>query len=110
MDLQGSARGRSPSMMRSREWALVFLRPLSGGVNRGGGSQPGCRPPHGAELGTLPSLDSTHGHHQMVSTGIRLIIFFVAEDGEALYGQQKQDLELSVAQIISSLLQSSGSS
>ena len=28
--------------------------------------------------------DSTHGHHQMVSTEIRLIIFFVAEDGEAL--------------------------
>ena len=28
--------------------------------------------------------DSTHGHHQMVSTEIRLIIFFVAKDGEAL--------------------------
>ena len=28
--------------------------------------------------------DSTHGHHQMVSTELRLIIFFVAEDGEAL--------------------------
>ena len=32
---------------------------------------------------------------------IRLIIFFVAEDGEALYSQQKQDLKLTVAQIIS---------
>ena len=31
--------------------------------------------------------DSTHGHHQMVNTEIRLIIFFVAEDGEALYSQ-----------------------
>ena len=30
----------------------------------------------------------------MVSTKIRLIIFFAAEDGEALYNQQKQDLEL----------------
>ena len=29
--------------------------------------------------------DSTHGHHQMVNTEIRLIIFFAAEDGEALY-------------------------
>ena len=38
---------------------------------------------------------------------IRLIIFFVAEDGEALHSQQKQDLELTVAQIISSLLQNS---
>ena len=30
----------------------------------------------------------------MVSTEIRLIIFFAAKDGEALYSQQKQDLEL----------------
>ena len=43
----------------------------------------------------------------MVSTEIRLIIFFVAKDGEALDSQQKQDLELTVAQIISSLLQNS---
>ncbi|KAB0364270.1 hypothetical protein FD754_008426, partial [Muntiacus muntjak] len=33
--------------------------------------------------------DFTHGHHQMVNTEIRLIIFFAAEDGEALYSQQK---------------------
>ena len=33
--------------------------------------------------------DSTHGHQQIVNTEIRLIIFFVAEDGEALYSQQK---------------------
>ena len=44
--------------------------------------------------------DSTHGHHQMVSTEIRLIIFFTAKDGEALYSQQKQDRELTVAQIM----------
>ena len=30
----------------------------------------------------------------MVNTKIMLIIFFTAEDGEALYSQQKQDLEL----------------
>ena len=41
----------------------------------------------------------------MVNTEIRLIIFFVAEDGEALYIQQKQDWELTVAQIMNSLLQ-----
>ena len=29
----------------------------------------------------------THGHHQMVNTTSRLIIIFVAEDGEALYSQ-----------------------
>ena len=38
--------------------------------------------------------DSTHGHHQMVNTKIRLITFFTAKDGKALYSQQKQDLEL----------------
>ena len=38
--------------------------------------------------------DSTHGHHQIVNSEVRLIIFFSAEDGEALYSQQKQDLEL----------------
>ena len=47
--------------------------------------------------------DSTHGHHQMVNTKIRLIIFFAAEDGEALYSQQKQDWELTVEQIMNSL-------
>ena len=41
----------------------------------------------------------------MVNTQIRLFIFFGAKDGEALYSQQKQDWELTVAQIMSSLLQ-----
>ena len=50
---------------------------------------------------------STHGHHQMVNTEIRLIIFFAAKDGEALYSQQKQDWELTVAQIMNSLLPNS---
>jgi len=51
--------------------------------------------------------DSAHGHHQMVNTEIRLIIFFAAKDGEARYSQQKQDLELTVAQIMNSLLPNS---
>ena len=51
--------------------------------------------------------DSTHGHHQMVNTKIRLVIFFAAKDGEALYSQQKQDQELTVAQIMNSLLPNS---
>ena len=49
----------------------------------------------------------THGHHQMVNTEIRLIIFFAAKDGETLYSQQKQDQELTVAQIMNSLLPNS---
>jgi len=40
----------------------------------------------------------------MVNTKIRLIPF-VAKDGEALYSQQKQDQELTVAQITNSLFQ-----
>ena len=34
----------------------------------------------------------THGHHHMVNIKIKLIIFFVAKDGEAVYSQKKQDL------------------
>ena len=41
----------------------------------------------------------------MINTKIRLIIFSAAKDGEALYNQQKQDRELTVAQIMNSLLQ-----
>ena len=51
--------------------------------------------------------DSTQGHHQMVNTEIRLIIFFAAKDGEALYSQHKQEQELTVAQIMNSLLPNS---
>ena len=43
----------------------------------------------------------------MVNTKNRLIIFFVAKDEEALYNQQKQDQELTVAQIMNSLLPNS---
>ena len=38
---------------------------------------------------------------------IRLITFFAAKDGEVLYSQQKHDLELTVAQIVNSLLPNS---
>ena len=51
--------------------------------------------------------DSIHVHYQMVNTEIRLIVFFAAKDGEALYNQQKQDPELTVTQIMNSLLPNS---
>ena len=41
------------------------------------------------------------------NTKIKLIIFFAAKDGEALYSQQKQDRELTVAQTMNSLLPNS---
>jgi len=43
----------------------------------------------------------------MVNTKIRLIIFFAAKEGEAVFSQQKQDRELTAAQIMSSLLPNS---
>ena len=58
-------------------------------------------------LPTTQEKNSTHGHHQMVNTKIRLVIFFAAKDGEALYSQQKQDRELTVAQTMNSLLPNS---
>ena len=56
---------------------------------------------HKRKLYTWTSPD---GHHQIVNTKIRLIIFFAAKDGEALYSHQTQDWELTVAQIMNSLL------
>jgi len=46
----------------------------------------------------------TSPDYQMVNIKIRLIIFFAAKDGEAPYSQQKQDQELTVTQIMNSLL------
>ena len=43
----------------------------------------------------------------MFNTEIQLIVLFAAEDGEALYSQQKQDWEMTVAHIMNSLLQNS---
>ena len=55
---------------------------------------------HKRRLSTWTSRD---GQHQ------KQIIFFAAKNGEALYSQQKQDQELTVAQIMSSLLPNSDS-
>ena len=38
---------------------------------------------------------------KMVNIETKLVAFFVAEDGEAVYSQWKQDLELTVAKTIS---------
>ena len=59
----------------------------------------------------MPLLNNTrdnfiHGHHQMVNTEIRLVIFFAGKD-EVLHSQQKQDQELTMAQTMNSLLPNS---
>ena len=43
----------------------------------------------------------------MANTEIRLIIFFAAIDGKTLYSQKKQDQDLTMAQIMNSLLPNS---
>ena len=40
----------------------------------------------------------------MVNTKIKLIIFLAAKDAEAVYSQQKQDLELTVDQKLTASL------
>ena len=60
------------------------------------------------KFGLKVQNNSTNGHHQVINTEIRLIMFFAAEGGEALYSQQKQDLQMILAQIMSSFLQNSG--
>ena len=57
----------------------------------------------------LPKSQETTLHIDIARWSIpNHILFFAAKDGEALYFQEKQDLELIVAQIMSSLLQNSG--
>ena len=43
----------------------------------------------------------------MINIEIRLIIFFAAEEGEAVHRQQKQDRKMTVTQIMNSLLSNS---
>ena len=56
----------------------------------------------------LPTTQETTLHMDITAnTKIRLIIFSAAKDGEALYSQQKQDRELTLALIMNSLLPNS---
>ena len=63
---------------------------------------------HCCKYSINPRHNSTHGHHQMVNTQIKLIMFFAAKDGEVLYSQKekkrKKDLELTVTQMMRCLL------
>ena len=71
----------------------------------------------GQRLTVLPREHTGHSKHplpttqemtlHMANSDIRLIMFFAAKDGEALYSQQNQDWELTVVQIMNSLLPNS---
>ena len=61
---------------------------------------------------TLSREHAGHSKHlspttQEMTLSQNQIMFFAAKDGEVVYSQQKQDLELTMVQIISSLLQNS---
>ena len=58
---------------------------------------------HSQHLLPTTQETTTHGHHQMVNTEIRFIIFFAAKDRDVVYSQQKKDQELTVAQTMNSL-------
>ena len=74
-------------------WSIRQIWPWNGEWSRAKTNRVLPRKCTGHSKHLLPTKreDCTHGHHQMVNTEIRLIIFFAAKDGEALYTQQKQD-------------------
>ena len=102
--------GKSRKSRKSRNtWSNRQIWPWSMEWSRAKTNRVLLRECTGHSKHPLPTTqeNSTHGHHQMVHTEIRLIILFAAKDGEALYSQQKQDQELTVAQIMNSLLPNS---
>ena len=97
-------RGLTSKSMKPRDaWSNTQIWPLSTEWSRAKAN----REHTGHNKHPLPTTQEktlTHGHHQIVNTEIRLIIFFTAKGGEALYSQKKQDWKLTVAQIMNSLL------
>ena len=68
------------------------------------------REPTGHNKHPLPTTQEKTLHVDITRWSIlksKLIIFFGAKDGAALYSEQKQDQELTVAQIMNSLLPNS---
>ena len=104
-------RGLECKSRKSRDtWNSRQIWPWSTKLSRAKANRILPREHTGHSKHPLPTTQekTTHGHHQMVNTEIRLIILFAAKDGKALYSQQKQDRELTVAQIMNSLLKYSG--
>ena len=110
---------RVSQILSSQMVLLVKNPPANAGDARDVGSIPGSGRSPGAGNGNpfqYSCLENSMDTDRLQSTGpqrveydteIRLIIFFAAKDGEALYSQQKQDWELTVAQIMNSLLPNS---
>ena len=85
---------------------IIFIWPWSTEWSRAKANRVLPRECTGHSKHSLPTTQqkTLHmGHHQTINTKIRVIICFAANDGEALYSQQKQDWELTVAQIMNLL-------
>ena len=95
---------------KSRNWRNTWsIWPWSTEWSRAKANRvlPRERTGHSKHLVPTTQEKTTHGHHKMVNTEIRLIIFFAVKDGEFLYSQQKQDWELTMAKIMNFLLPNS---
>ena len=87
-------RGLESKSRKSRNiWSNRQIWPWNTEWSRAKANRPLQREHTGHSKHPLPT---THGHHQMIDTEVRLIIFFEAKDGEALYTQQKQVWEMTV--------------
>ena len=80
---------------------------VTGKFGLGVENEAGQRPTEFYQENTLVIANTLFQQHMccwMVNTKSRLITFFAVEDREAPYSQQKEDLELTVPQIMGSLL------
>ena len=124
LKLNGSMKSRKPSRTNTQKDILYIigdqnakvgsqeLPGVTGKFGLGVQNEAGQRPTAFCQENTLVTENTLFQQHKRWlytwmspdgNTEIRLIIIFVAKDGEALYSQQKQDQELTVAEIIRSL-------
>ena len=104
-------RGLECKSRKSRNtWSNRQILPWSTEWSRAKANRVFPREGTGQSKHPLPTTQETTLHKdiiRMVNTKIKLIIFFAAKNGKASYSQQKQDWELTVAQIMNSLLPNS---
>ena len=102
-------RGLECKSRKSRNtWSNRQIWPWSTEWSRANANRVLPREHNGHRKHPLPTQEKTlHMDITIVNTEMRLIIFFAAKHGEALYSQQKPDQELTVAQIMNSLLPNS---
>ena len=91
--LQGTGMQKQEVKKHKFAWSNRQIWPWSTKLSRARANRvlPREHTGHRKTLSNNTREDSTHGHHQVVNTDIRLVIFFAAKDVESLYNPQKQD-------------------